>query len=256
MLSAIQIAIDGYSSTGKSTLAKALAKALGFLYIDSGAMYRAVTLYLIRHNITVERVEDVLDEIEVDFDDAHRIRLNGEVVDQDIREMEVSELVSEVAKVAAVRRKLVEQQQRFKQSVVMDGRDIGTVVFPSASLKLFMTASPEVRAKRRYDELIQQQKSVTLDQVRSNLKMRDYEDEHRAVDPLKKADDAYLLDNSSLSPDEQLQWVLDILRDKLAITAWFSLDTQLFYLILQAFSNYTNEGEKDFLYLISSRSSS
>lgn len=256
MLSAIQIAIDGYSSTGKSTLAKALAKALGFLYIDSGAMYRAVTLYLIRHNITVERVEDVLDDIEVDFDDAHRIRLNGEVVDQDIREMEVSELVSEVAKVAAVRRKLVEQQQRFKQSVVMDGRDIGTVVFPSASLKLFMTASPEVRAQRRYDELIQQQKSVTLDQVRSNLKMRDYEDEHRAVDPLKKADDAYLLDNSSLSPDEQLQWVLDILRDKLAITAWFSLDTQLFYLILQAFSNYTNEGEKDFLYLISSRSSS
>ena len=219
MLSAIQITIDGYSSTGKSTLAKALAKALGFLYIDSGAMYRAVTLYLIRHNITVERVEDVLDEIEVDFDDAHRIRLNGEVVDQDIREMEVSELVSEVAKVAAVRRKLVEQQQRFKQSVVMDGRDIGTVVFPSASLKLFMTASPEVRAQRRYDELIQQQKSVTLDQVRSNLKMRDYEDEHRAVDPLKKADDAYLLDNSSLSPDEQLQWVLDILRDKLAITA-------------------------------------
>ena len=133
--------------------------------------------------------------------------------------MEVSELVSEVAKVAAVRIKLVEQQQQFKQSVVMDGRDIGTVVFPSASLKLFMTASPEVRVQRRYDELIHQQKSVTLDQVRSNLKMRDYEDEHRAVDPLKKADDAYLLDNSNLSPEEQLQWVLDLLRDKLAITA-------------------------------------
>lgn len=219
MLSAIQIAIDGYSSTGKSTLAKALAKALGFLYIDSGAMYRAVTLYLIRHNMAVEQVEEVLDEIEVDFDAAHRIRLNGQVVEQEIREMEVSELVSEVAKVAVVRRKLVEQQQQFKQSVVMDGRDIGTVVFPSASLKLFMTASPEVRAQRRYDELIQQQKSVTLDQVRSNLKMRDYEDEHRAVDPLKKADDAYLLDNSNLSPEEQLQWVLDLLRDKLAITA-------------------------------------
>lgn len=256
MLSAIQIAIDGYSSTGKSTLAKALAKALGFLYIDSGAMYRAVTLYLIRHNIAVEQVEEVLDEIEVDFDAAHKIRLNGQVVEQEIREMEVSELVSEVAKVAAVRRKLVEQQQKFRQSVVMDGRDIGTVVFPSASLKLFMTASPEVRAQRRYDELIQQQKSVTLDQVRSNLRMRDYEDEHRAVDPLKKADDAYLLDNSNLSPDEQLQWVLDLLRDKLAITAWFSLHTQLFYLVLQAFSNYTNEGEKEFFYLISSRSSS
>jgi CMP/dCMP kinase len=219
VLSTIQIAIDGYSSTGKSTLAKALAKALGFLYIDSGAMYRAVTLYLIRHNIAVEQVEEVLDEIEVDFDAAHKICLNGQVVEQEIREMEVSELVSEVAKVAAVRRKLVEQQQQFKQSVVMDGRDIGTVVFPSASLKLFMTASPEVRVQRRYDELIHQQKSVTLDQVRSNLKMRDYEDEHRAVDPLKKADDAYLLDNSNLSPEEQLQWVLDLLRDKLAITA-------------------------------------
>ena len=219
MLSTIQIAIYCYSSTGKSTLAKALAKALGFLYIDSGAMYRAVTLYLIRHNIAVEQVEEVLDEIEVDFDAAHKICLNGQVVEQEIREMEVSELVSEVAKVAAVRIKLVEQQQQFKQSVVMDGRDIGTVVFPSASLKLFMTASPEVRVQRRYDELIHQQKSVTLDQVRSNLKMRDYEDEHRAVDPLKKADDAYLLDNSNLSPEEQLQWVLDLLRDKLAITA-------------------------------------
>jgi cytidylate kinase len=216
---AIQIAIDGYSSTGKSTLAKALAKALGFLYVDSGAMYRAVTLHLIRQRIALTDVASVLDSISIEFDAAHRICLNGEVVEEEIRQMQVSQLVSQVAKISEVRKKLVEQQQQFTQSVVMDGRDIGTVVFPSADLKLFMTASPEVRAQRRYDELKQQDSQLTLEEVQANLQMRDYEDEHREVDPLKMAEDAYLLDNSHLSQEQQLQWVLDLLHKKLGITA-------------------------------------
>ncbi|MDA0379846.1 MAG: (d)CMP kinase [Bacteroidetes bacterium] len=218
VLGPIHIAIDGYSSTGKSTLAKALAKELGYLYIDSGAMYRAVTWYLIQHHIAIDQIEEVLDDIRVDFDQLQRICLNGEVVEKEIRQMEVSEKVSEVAKVAAVRKKLVEQQQGFNQSVVMDGRDIGTVVFPSAQLKLFMTASPEVRVQRRYNELQQQLSSITLEQVRANLQMRDYEDEHREVDPLKMASDAVVLDNSNLSQEEQLQWVLRLLQEKLNIT--------------------------------------
>lgn len=218
MLGPIHIAIDGYSSTGKSTLAKALAKELGYLYIDSGAMYRAVTWYLIQHKIAIDQIEEVLDDIRVDFDQMHRICLNGVVVEKEIRQMEVSEKVSEVAKVAAVRKKLVEQQQCFNQSVVMDGRDIGTVVFPEAQLKLFMTASPEVRVQRRYNELQQQQSSVTLDQVRANLQMRDYEDEHREVDPLKMASDAVVLDNSNLSHEDQLRWVLNLLKKKLDLT--------------------------------------
>lgn len=218
VLGPIHIAIDGYSSTGKSTLAKALAKELGYLYIDSGAMYRAVTWYLIQHHIAIDQIEEVLDDIRVDFDQLQRICLNGEVVEKEIRQMEVSEKVSEVAKVAAVRKKLVEQQQGFNQSVVMDGRDIGTVVFPSAQLKLFMTASPEVRVQRRYNELQQQLSSITLEQVRANLQMRDYEDEHREVDPLKMASDAVVLDNSNLSQEEQLHWVLRLLQEKLNIT--------------------------------------
>jgi cytidylate kinase len=219
VLDPIHIAIDGYSSTGKSTLAKALAKELGYLYIDSGAMYRAVTLYLIQHKIAMDQIGEALEDIRVEFDQKHRICLNGVVVEKEIRQMEVSEKVSEVAKVAAVRKKLVEQQQSFNQSVVMDGRDIGTVVFPAAQFKLFMTASPEVRVQRRYNELQQQQQSsVTLDQVRANLQLRDYEDEHREIDPLKKASDAVVLDSSNLNQEEQLRWVLHLLKNKLDIT--------------------------------------
>ena len=146
----IQIAIDGHSSTGKSTLAKALAKHLGILYLDSGAMYRAVALYQIRHNLNDQELINQLDEIEVSFNDQNEICLNGDLVENEIRKMEVSNMVSGVAQIPEVRRKLVELQQKVPQSVVMDGRDIGTVVFPSAQLKLFMTARPEIRAQRRY----------------------------------------------------------------------------------------------------------
>ena len=210
----IRIAIDGYSSTGKSTLAKALAKRLGYLYVDTGAMYRAVALYLIENGLTLDQLIEGLDQIQVDFDSDQQIRLNGRVVASEIRHMEVNQIVSQVAKIAQVRKKLVEQQQRFTQSVVMDGRDIGTVVFPDAQLKIFMTAKPEVRAQRRYAELNATHPEVAFDEVLANLKMRDFEDENRRVDPLKKAEDSVVLDNSDLSPEEQLVWVMEQLQNK------------------------------------------
>ena len=210
----IRIAIDGYSSTGKSTLAKALAKRLGYLYVDTGAMYRAVALYLIEKGLTLDQLIEVLDQIQVDFDSDQQIRLNGRVVASEIRHMEVNQIVSQVAKIAQVRKKLVEQQQRFTQSVVMDGRDIGTVVFPDAQLKIFMTAKPEVRAQRRYAELKAKHPEVAFDEVLENLKMRDFEDENRRVDPLQKAEDSVVLDNSDLSPEEQLVWVMEQLQNR------------------------------------------
>jgi cytidylate kinase len=210
----IRIAIDGYSSTGKSTLAKALAKRLGYLYVDTGAMYRAVALYLIENGLTLDQLIEGLDQIQVDFDSDQQIRLNGRVVASEIRHMEVNQIVSQVAKIAQVRKKLVEQQQRFTQSVVMDGRDIGTVVFPDAQLKIFMTAKPEVRAHRRYAELKASHPEVAFDEVLENLKMRDFEDENRRVDPLQKAEDSVVLDNSDLSPEEQLVWVMEQLQNR------------------------------------------
>ena len=210
----IRIAIDGYSSTGKSTLAKALAKRLGYLYVDTGAMYRAVALYLIEKGWTLDQLIEGLDQIQVDFDSDQQIRLNGRVVASEIRHMEVNQIVSQVAKIAQVRKKLVEQQQRFTQSVVMDGRDIGTVVFPDAQLKIFMTAKPEVRAQRRYAELKATHPEVAFDEVLENLKMRDFEDENRRVDPLQKAEDSVVLDNSDLSPEEQLVWVMEQLQNR------------------------------------------
>ena len=213
-MSSIRVAIDGYSSTGKSTLAKALAKRLGFLYVDTGAMYRAVALYLIENGLTLDQLTGVLDQIHVDFDLDQQIRLNGRVVASEIRHMEVNQIVSQVAKISEVRKKLVEQQQGFTQSVVMDGRDIGTVVFPDAQLKIFMTAKPEVRAQRRFAELQVTHPEVAFEEVLENLKMRDFEDENRNVDPLKKAEDAMVLDNSDLSPEEQLNWVITQLQDR------------------------------------------
>lgn len=210
----IRIAIDGYSSTGKSTLAKALAKRLGYLYVDTGAMYRAVALYLIENGLTLDQLIEGLDQIQVDFDSDQQIRLNGRVVASEIRHMEVNQIVSQVAKIAQVRKKLVEQQQRFTQSVVMDGRDIGTVVFPDAQLKIFMTARPEVRAQRRYTELKATHPEVAFDEVLENLKMRDFEDENRRVDPLQKAEDSVVLDNSDISPEEQLVWVMEQLQNR------------------------------------------
>ena len=210
----IQIAIDGHSSTGKSTLAKALAKHLGILYLDSGAMYRAVALYQIRSNLSDQELINQLDEIEVSFNAQNEICLNGAVVENEIRKMEVSNKVSGVAQIPEVRRKLVELQQKVPQSVVMDGRDIGTVVFPSARLKLFMTARPEIRAQRRYNELIAKGDKVSLEEVLENLKSRDFQDENRATDPLCAASDAIYFDNSDLSLDQQLEKAIQLYQER------------------------------------------
>ena len=210
----IQIAIDGHSSTGKSTLAKALAKHLGILYLDSGAMYRAVALHQIRHNLNDQELIDQLDDIEVSFNAQNEICLNGAVVENEIRKMEVSNKVSGVARIPEVRQKLVELQQKVPQSVVMDGRDIGTVVFPSARLKLFMTARPEIRAQRRYNELIAKGDKVSLEEVLENLKSRDFQDENRATDPLRAAADAIYFDNSDLSLDQQLEKAIQLYQER------------------------------------------
>ena len=210
----IQIAVDGHSSTGKSTLAKALAKHLGILYLDSGAMYRAVALHQIRHNLNDKELIDQLDDIEVSFNSQNEICLNGAVVEDEIRKMEVSNKVSGVAQIPEVRKKLVELQQKVPQSVVMDGRDIGTVVFPSARLKLFMTARPEIRAQRRYNELIAKGDKVSLKEVLENLKSRDFQDENRATDPLRAAADAIYFDNSDLSLDQQLEKAIQLYQER------------------------------------------
>jgi len=210
----IQIAIDGHSSTGKSTLAKALAKHLGILYLDSGAMYRAVALHQIRHNLNDQELIDQLDDIEVSFNAQNAICLNGVAVENEIRKMEVSNKVSGVAKIPEVRRKLVELQQKVPQSVVMDGRDIGTVVFPSARLKLFMTARTEIRAQRRYNELIAKGDKVSLEEVLENLKSRDFQDENRDTDPLRAAADAIYFDNSDLSLDQQLEKAIQLYQER------------------------------------------
>lgn len=214
------IAIDGYSSCGKSTLAKELARELGFVYIDSGAMYRAVTLYFIRHGIALDNTEAIgvaLDAIQLDFvpnGTQTRILLNGEDVSEAIREMHVSNQVSEVSAIKAVRQAMVAQQQQLgkKRNIVMDGRDIGTTVFPDADLKVFMTADPKVRAERRYLELREKGEEVTLEEVFENLAHRDYIDTTREESPLVRAGDAVVLDNTQLTREEQLQFVKGLVR--------------------------------------------
>ncbi|MEC3879864.1 (d)CMP kinase [Parapedobacter sp. 10938] len=211
------IAIDGYSSCGKSTLAKALAEKLHYLYIDSGAMYRAVTLYFIRNAVPVARAEKVaaaLDQIHIDFHiepGNTRISLNDKDVSDEIRQMYVSDYVSEVSAIKAVREAMVAQQQRMgrDKNIVMDGRDIGTTVFPDAFLKIFMTADPKIRAERRYLELKGKGDDITLEEVFENLAHRDYIDTTRAESPLVRADDAVILDNTELDEAEQLAFVLD-----------------------------------------------
>ena len=217
----IIIAIDGYSSTGKSTLAKALASVLGYTYIDSGAMYRAVTLYALRFGyvndsvVKVNQLVTKLPEINISFvltDDSNsEICLNGEKVETEIRGMQVSNCVSQVSAIPQVREMLVAQQQLMgkKKAVVMDGRDIGSVVFPNAELKLFMTASEDIRAQRRYNELIAKGSEVSIEEVKANLSKRDYIDSHRDTAPLIQTNDAIVLDNSHLSQKEQLDWVLE-----------------------------------------------
>ena len=217
----IIIAIDGYSSTGKSSLAKALASVMGYTYIDSGAMYRAVALYALRCGyvngsvVKVDQLVTKLPEINISFvlaeDSNSEICLNGEKVESEIRGMEVSNCVSQVSAIPQVREMLVAQQQLMgkKKAVVMDGRDIGSVVFPNAELKLFMTASEDIRAQRRYHELIAKGSEVSIEEVKANLSKRDYIDSHRDTAPLIQTYDAIVIDNSHLSQKEQLHWVLE-----------------------------------------------
>lgn len=219
----ITIAIDGYSSCGKSTMAKDLAREIGYIYIDSGAMYRAVTLYCIQqklfdadNQINVHQLQNDIDKIKISFQlDPQTQRpqtyLNGENVEKEIRTMEVSSRVSPVATLGFVREALVRQQQEMGKSkgIVMDGRDIGTTVFPDAELKIFVTASAEVRAQRRYDELTAKGENASFEEILANVKERDHIDETREVSPLRKADDALLLDNSHLTIEEQKQWLLE-----------------------------------------------
>ena len=219
----ITIAIDGFSSCGKSTMAKDLAKEIGYIYVDTGAMYRSVTLFALRHNlfnadgtIREEELKEQMKDINISFQlnkttgrpDTY---LNGENVENAIRTMEVSSHVSPIATLAFVREALVAQQQRMgaEKGIVMDGRDIGTVVFPKAELKIFVTASAEVRAQRRYDELKAKGMDADYADILKNVEERDYIDSHRATSPLRKADDAIELDNSHLTIAEQKKWLYD-----------------------------------------------
>ncbi|WP_455098207.1 (d)CMP kinase [Prevotella jejuni] len=219
----ITIAIDGFSSCGKSTMAKDLAKEIGYIYVDTGAMYRSVTLFALRHNlfnadgtIREEELKEQMKDINISFQlnkttgrpDTY---LNGENVENAIRTMEVSSHVSPIATLAFVREALVAQQQRMgaEKGIVMDGRDIGTVVFPKAELKIFVTASAEVRARRRYDELKAKGMDADYADILKNVEERDYIDSHRATSPLRKADDAIELDNSNLTIAEQKKWLYE-----------------------------------------------
>ena len=218
----ITIAIDGYSSTGKSTIAKQLAKALNYIYVDTGAMYRAVTLFAIRNGFISENESNndgliaALDKIDLRFvynDNLGfaEMYLNDENVEREIRTMKVSRLVSKVATIEGVRKKLVgiQKEMGIKKGLVMDGRDIGTVVFPDAELKIFMTASPEKRATRRYKELLDKGEDVKYADVLKNVEHRDYIDTHREISPLKKADDALVFDNSDMGLEDQFSRILD-----------------------------------------------
>lgn len=224
----ITIAIDGFSSTGKSTLAKALAKALGYIYIDTGAMYRAVTLFAMRkglisaNSFDEARLVELLDTFDVHFEynvakGYADIYLNQENVEELIRTLELSQFVSQIAAVSQVRKKLVEQQQILGKSkgVVMDGRDIGTVVFPEAELKIFMTASPEIRAERRFKELQEKNSAVVYEDVLRNVVERDQIDTSRKDSPLVKADDAIEVDNSNLSREEQFDLILQLVKERI-----------------------------------------
>ena len=217
----ITIAIDGHSSCGKSTMAKDLARQVGYIYVDTGAMYRSVTLYALRHglfnddgSIKTDELEKELSSIIIEqklVEGKTTTFLNGENVEREIRSLEVSNHVSPIATLAFVRTALVAQQQRMGQEggVVMDGRDIGTVVFPNAELKIFVTASAEVRAQRRYDELKQKGMPADYADILKNVQERDYIDSHRDISPLRQADDALLLDNSNMTIDEQNAWLME-----------------------------------------------
>ena len=229
----IIVAIDGHSSCGKSTMAKSLAAKVGYIYVDTGAMYRAVTLFAMRQGLfdaqgqpDAARLEALVPKIEVSFrldPDTHLplVCLNGEVVEEAVRTLEVSSHVSAIAALPFVREALTRQQQRMgeEKGIVMDGRDIGTVVFPQAELKVFVTASAEVRAQRRYLELTAKGQSVAFEDILRNVQERDYIDSHREVAPLRQADDALVLDNSELTREEQMQWLLDRFEERTGASA-------------------------------------
>lgn len=227
MAKKIIITIDGWSSCGKSTLAKQLAKKLGYVYVDSGAMYRAITLYFLRNHIDwtdKKEVQAALKEVHLEFhfnekNETTEIYLNDENVEYVIRDLVIAEKVSDVAAIKEVRAFAVAQQQKMgqKKGIVMDGRDIGTVVFPKAELKIFMTADNAIRVERRFKELYEKNPNITIEEVKNNLEMRDYIDSHREISPLRKADDAIVLDNTRLTEDEQFQKALAWAKEKKAI---------------------------------------
>ena len=224
----ITIAIDGFSSCGKSTLAKALAFELGYVFVDTGAMYRAVTLFCFRNgwvnkdSVNQQAIIDHLNQIDIHFErnkDTSKLEilLNNEVVEREIRTLEISSLVSKVASIKEVRQKLVIEQQKMgeKGGVVMDGRDIGSVVFPKAELKLFVTASPEVRTDRRFKELLVTEQDITREEIRQNLEERDHLDSTREESPLIQTEDAVVLDNSDINQQEQLELALELVRERM-----------------------------------------
>lgn len=226
MAKKIIITIDGWSSCGKSTLAKQLAKALHYIYVDSGAMYRAITLYFLRNNIDLEENQEIktaLKQINLEFlpnpnAQVSEMYLNGENVEYLIRDLLVAEKVSDVAAIKEVREFAVAQQQKMgiKKGIVMDGRDIGTTVFPDAALKIFMTADTAVRVERRYKELYAKNPNITIEEVKKNLEMRDYIDSNREISPLRKAEDAYILDNTHLTENQQFEKALEWVHDKIS----------------------------------------
>ena len=218
----IIITIDGWSSCGKSTLAKQMAKVLGYVYIDSGAMYRAITLYFLRNSIdwtVTEEVKEALKNISMEFAFNEKLQqseilLNGENVEYLIRDLIVAEKVSDVATIKEVREFAVAQQQQMgkKKGIIMDGRDIGTTVFPNAELKFFMTADISVRVERRFKEMYEKNPNVTVEEVKNNLEMRDYIDSNREISPLLKAEDAIILDNTNLTMEQQLKFALSLIE--------------------------------------------
>ncbi len=224
----IVIAVDGFSSCGKSTFAKQIAKKLNYLFIDSGAMYRAVTLAFIQHNIiengkvNADQYMAILSKIDIGFafneaKGLFEVTLDGKVVENEIRKPEVANLVSVVAAIPEVRERMVELQRKLGENkgIVMDGRDIGTVVFPNAELKIFMTADPVIRAERRLKELIEKGINITLEEVLANIKERDHLDQTRDVSPLQKAHDAIILDNSHMTVQEQMNWVENLVQERI-----------------------------------------
>lgn len=222
----IVIAIDGFSSCGKSSYAKLIAKKLGYIFIDTGAMYRTISLFALRNGMVLEKninkslLINRLHEAEVRLKHNKNGQvcafLNGENVENEIRGVQVSELVSEVSKIKEVRKYLVKLQQEMgkNKGIVMDGRDIGTVVFPQAEVKIYMTASVEVRAQRRYDELLEKGMKVSFEEIQKNIEERDYNDLNRKESPLKQADDALVLDNSKMSFEDQMVWFNGVLKSK------------------------------------------